>query len=102
MLYRYFKYIKQEMEAHLCWGVGCCDFPMTPPRIVALTRQILPEDALLCLDNGLYKVCRPSSCSITRWLSCACLILYHGQCFLQVSSQIQSIFPGMVIRLGTG
>ena len=59
LLCRYFWYIKQEMEAHLCWGVGCCDFPMTPPRIVALTRQILPEDAMLCLDNGLYKVSQP-------------------------------------------
>ncbi len=72
LLCRYFRYIKQEMEAHLCWGVGCCDFPMTPPRIVALTRQILPEDCLVCLDNGLYKVC---SRSLKPYYPCSFIVL---------------------------
>ncbi len=29
---------------------------MTPPRLVALIRHAMPEDGVVCLDNGLYKV----------------------------------------------
>lgn len=49
------------MLDHLCWGVSCDDFPIAPPRLVADLRRAIPEDGILCLDNGLYKVC-PENC----------------------------------------
>jgi acetolactate synthase-1/2/3 large subunit len=37
---------------------GTCDprYPATPQRIVADVRRVLPEDGVLCLDNGMYKI----------------------------------------------
>src|SRR6202030_319523 len=31
-------------------------FPPTPQRIVHDVRQVMPEDGIVCLDNGMYKI----------------------------------------------
>ena len=31
-------------------------FPVTPQRIVHEVRQVMPEDGIVCLDNGMYKI----------------------------------------------
>jgi len=31
-------------------------FPITPQRIVHDIRQVMPEDGIVCLDNGMYKI----------------------------------------------
>ncbi len=31
-------------------------FPLTPQRIVHDVRQVMPEDGVVCLDNGMYKI----------------------------------------------
>jgi acetolactate synthase-1/2/3 large subunit len=31
-------------------------YPLTPQRIVHDVRQAMPEDAIVCLDNGMYKI----------------------------------------------
>jgi acetolactate synthase-1/2/3 large subunit len=31
-------------------------FPVTPQRIVHDIRQVMPEDGIVCLDNGMYKI----------------------------------------------
>ena len=31
-------------------------FPLTPQRIVHDARQVMPEDGIVCLDNGMYKI----------------------------------------------
>jgi acetolactate synthase-1/2/3 large subunit len=31
-------------------------FPLTPPRLVADLRAAMPDDGIVCLDNGLYKL----------------------------------------------
>lgn len=31
-------------------------FPIFPPHLVAATRDAMPEDAIICLDNGVYKI----------------------------------------------
>src|SRR5580658_3579306 len=31
-------------------------FPLTPQRIVHDVRQVMPEDGIACLDNGMYKI----------------------------------------------
>ena len=55
-LRRYFSYVARQMAQHLTWGTTEEDVPMAPPRLVALIRHAMPEDGIVCLDNGLYKV----------------------------------------------
>ena len=31
-------------------------FPVTPQRLVHDVRQAMPEDGIVCLDNGMYKI----------------------------------------------
>jgi acetolactate synthase-1/2/3 large subunit len=31
-------------------------FPITPQRIIHDVRQVMPEDGIVCLDNGMYKI----------------------------------------------
>ncbi len=31
-------------------------FPVTPQRLVHDVRQVMPEDGIVCLDNGMYKI----------------------------------------------
>jgi acetolactate synthase-1/2/3 large subunit len=31
-------------------------FPLTPQRIVHDVRQVMPDDGIVCLDNGMYKI----------------------------------------------
>ena len=31
-------------------------YPLTPQRIVHDGRQVMPEDGIVCLDNGMYKI----------------------------------------------
>ena len=44
------------MALHLTQGTDDCALPVSPPRLVALIRHAMPEDGIVCLDNGLYKV----------------------------------------------
>ena len=53
---RYFCYVKQQMAQHMAKGADDRSIPMSPPGVVSLVRQSVPEDTILCLDNGLYKV----------------------------------------------
>jgi acetolactate synthase-1/2/3 large subunit len=45
-----------ELWAHIAEGAGDPRFPMLPQRLVAEVRKALPDDGMLCLDNGLYKI----------------------------------------------
>ena len=40
------------------WPIGPREsrFPLTPQRIVHDVRQVMPEDGIVCLDNGMYKI----------------------------------------------
>jgi Thiamine pyrophosphate-requiring enzymes [acetolactate synthase, pyruvate dehydrogenase (cytochrome), glyoxylate carboligase, phosphonopyruvate decarboxylase] len=31
-------------------------FPIFPPHLVQQTREVMPEDGIICLDNGVYKI----------------------------------------------
>ena len=31
-------------------------YPLSPQRIVHDVRQVMPEDGIVCLDNGMYKI----------------------------------------------
>jgi acetolactate synthase-1/2/3 large subunit len=52
----YFEKIKQEVDMHLSKYIQDTRFPMLPQRLVHLLRKRLPDDSILSLDNGIYKV----------------------------------------------
>src|SRR6202007_898618 len=45
-----------EILAHLADRATESRFPLTPQRIVHDVRQVMPDDGIVCLDNGMYKI----------------------------------------------
>jgi acetolactate synthase-1/2/3 large subunit len=54
--YAHFKKVRGEREKYLVRGVDSLDFPVKPQRLVADVRAALPDDGILTLDNGVYKI----------------------------------------------
>jgi len=52
----YFEKIKIEIETHLAKYFLDNRFPMLPQRLVHLLRDTLADDAIISLDNGIYKI----------------------------------------------
>ncbi len=52
----YFDRIKTEVDAHLGKYAGDDRFPVLPQRLVNIVREKLPEDGIVTLDNGVYKI----------------------------------------------
>jgi acetolactate synthase-1/2/3 large subunit len=48
--------LREEILAHLADRCTESRFPLTPQRIVHDVRQVMPEDGIVCLDNGMYKI----------------------------------------------
>ncbi len=48
--------LREEILAHLADRATESRFPLTPQRIVHDVRQVIPEDGIVCLDNGMYKI----------------------------------------------
>jgi acetolactate synthase-1/2/3 large subunit len=48
-------YRKAEVE-HTDKLAGDARFPVFPPHLVRQVRECLPEDGIICLDNGVYKI----------------------------------------------
>lgn len=51
-----FQKAKELLEKHIAEKSDDNSFPMKPQRIVADIRKVLPEDGILALDNGMYKL----------------------------------------------
>ena len=47
---------RQAEVAHTASLAGDDRFPIFPPHLVQQVRDCLPEDAIICLDNGVYKL----------------------------------------------
>ncbi|KAH7438383.1 hypothetical protein KP509_04G012500 [Ceratopteris richardii] len=54
--YEYMLQTKRDMEIHMRIGVDDSSFPMVPQRVVADLRRAMPDDGVVCLDNGMYKI----------------------------------------------
>jgi acetolactate synthase-1/2/3 large subunit len=52
----YFQRIREHVEAHLQEGVEDARFPIYPQRLVADVRKVMPDDGIIALDNGVYKI----------------------------------------------
>ena len=54
--FSYFERVKQELEEHLKENSEDDHFPLFPQRVINDVRQALPDDGILALDNGMYKI----------------------------------------------
>lgn len=52
----YFMDVRDRVHAHIREGADDSSFPPIPQRIVADVRRVLPDDGILTLDNGMYKI----------------------------------------------
>lgn len=52
----YFERIKKDVDTHLSKYSEDNRFPVLPQRLVNIIRDILPEDGIVTLDNGVYKI----------------------------------------------
>lgn len=54
--FSFFQRVRTEVMQHIKEGADEPRFPMTPQRIVADVRKVMPEDGIIALDNGMYKI----------------------------------------------
>ncbi|PIT86154.1 MAG: acetolactate synthase large subunit, partial [Candidatus Magasanikbacteria bacterium CG10_big_fil_rev_8_21_14_0_10_43_6] len=48
--------VKKVIDAHIARDIDDVRFPIVPQRFVADVRRAMPEDGILTLDNGMYKI----------------------------------------------
>jgi acetolactate synthase-1/2/3 large subunit len=48
--------LRQKILAHINERSDSDQFPVTPQRLVRDVRAVMPEDGIVCLDNGMYKI----------------------------------------------
>jgi len=52
----YFNTIKKEIDSHLEKYAKDQRFPALPQRIINIVREQMPDDGIITLDNGVYKI----------------------------------------------
>jgi len=52
----YFNTIKDEVDTHLSKYASDNRFPILPQRVVKIVRDKTPDDGIVTLDNGVYKI----------------------------------------------
>ena len=52
----FFMRVKEHAEKKLREGAVDGGFPLVPERLVADIRRVMPEDGIIALDNGVYKI----------------------------------------------
>jgi acetolactate synthase-1/2/3 large subunit len=48
--------LRKKILGHINEDCDSTSFPLTPQRIVRDVRTVMPEDGIVCLDNGMYKI----------------------------------------------
>lgn len=54
--FSFFDTVRKAFHTQLAEHTDDERFPLHPVRIVADTRKVMPDDGILCLDNGMYKL----------------------------------------------
>ena len=54
--FKYYYEVKKDIESHLSKYSKDSRFPILPQRLVNIVREELPEDGIVTLDNGVYKI----------------------------------------------
>jgi len=52
----WFMKAREAMEAHVNEGTDDPRFPIYPQRLVSDIRKVMPDDGIIALDNGVYKI----------------------------------------------
>ena len=52
----YFPRVKEQVDQHVHDKADDDSFPVIPQRLVADVREVMPDDGIICLDNGMYKL----------------------------------------------
>src|SRR5258708_33145114 len=48
--------LRKDILAHINERADAGQFPIIPQRLVHDVRAVMPEDGIVCLDNGMYKI----------------------------------------------
>ena len=51
-----FDKVRAAIQSHVAEGADDARFPIYPQRLVADVRAVMPADAIIALDNGVYKI----------------------------------------------
>ncbi len=54
--FTFFQQIRQAGRDHGCERANDPRFPLDPRRVLADVRQVMPDDGIIALDNGVYKI----------------------------------------------
>ncbi len=54
--FSYFYQVKQKIEEHIGRDAQDPRFPLIPQRVVADVRRVMPDNGIVTLDNGMYKI----------------------------------------------
>ncbi len=54
--FSYFLKVKSYVDGHIKEGTEDDRFPIYPQRLVSEIRKLVPEDGIIALDNGVYKI----------------------------------------------
>ncbi len=54
--FSYFMRVREEVLKHISEGTNDPRFPLSPQRIVADVRAVMPPDGVIALDNGTYRI----------------------------------------------
>lgn len=51
-----FRTVQRQVEEHTTEKSNDPSFPLIPQRLVSDVRKAMPDDGIICLDNGMYKI----------------------------------------------
>ena len=54
--FSYYEKVKKEVDTHITKYFDDEQFPILPQRAVSQIRELLPDDGIVTLDNGVYKI----------------------------------------------
>ncbi|MBF0613699.1 MAG: acetolactate synthase large subunit [Magnetococcales bacterium] len=54
--FSYFHQVGEDHARHVLDRADALDFPLLPQRVVSDLRQVMPDNGILALDNGMYKL----------------------------------------------
>lgn len=54
--FSYFSTVREKVAQHMDEGIDDPRFPLIPQRLVADVRRAVPDDGIIALDNGMYKI----------------------------------------------
>ena len=54
--FAYFDKVREAGQSHLLEGIDDNRYPVYPQRMVADVRRVMPDNGIIALDNGVYKI----------------------------------------------